>query len=77
MFNFRLINLQNGNQVIDTSLKTPYRSLTALQMVEYIEMDNRLAYMERMERKQAKEAEQKRKMSKNLFYRLACIIGLI
>ena len=59
MFVFRLINTPDGNQIIDTTLKTPYSSLTPLQMEEYIEMDNQLAYMERMERKQAREADKK------------------
>ena len=39
MFNFRLINTPDGNQIIDCTLKTPYNSLTPLQMVEYMEID--------------------------------------
>lgn len=77
MFDFRIINLANGNQVIDPSLKTPYDSLTPLQMVEYTEMDERLAYMDRMERKEKEEVERRRKMKGNLFYRLACVAGLL
>ena len=77
MFNFRIITLPNGNQVIDPSLKTPYDSLTPLQMVEYTEMDQKLAYMDRMERKEKEEVERRRKMKGNLFYRLACVAGLL
>ena len=77
MFNFRIITLPNGNQVIDPSLKTPYDSLTPLQMVEYTEMDERLAYMDRMEREAQSEARRKRKIVKNPFYRLACFCGLL
>lgn len=44
MFNFRIINMADGNQIIDRNLKTPYEALTPLQMVEYAEMDNRLIY---------------------------------
>lgn len=51
MFEFRIIDTPDGNQIIDRNLKTPYKALTPLQMVEYLEMDNRLAYMDRMERK--------------------------
>lgn len=40
MFDFKIINLSDGNQVIDRNLKTPYNVLTAVQMVEYIEVDN-------------------------------------
>ena len=57
MFDFRIIDTLDGNQIIDRSLKTPYNALTPLQMVEYLEMDNRLAYMDRMERKAREEAE--------------------
>ena len=43
MFEFRIIDTPDGNQIIDRNLKTPYKALTTLQMVEYLEMDNRLA----------------------------------
>ena len=77
MFNFRLINLPDGNQVIDTNLKTPYSSLTPLQMEEYIEMDNQLAYMERMERKQQREAEHKQKFTYKLMHKVAGMCGIM
>ena len=77
MFNFRLINTQDGNQIIDTTLKTPYSSLTPLQMMEYIEMDNQLEYMERMERKQAKEAERKQKFTYRFIHKVACMCGIM
>ena len=50
MFDFRIINTADGNQIIDRKLKTPYSSLTPIQMLEYAEMEDRLAYMERMEK---------------------------
>ena len=77
MFNFRLINTPDGNQIIDTTLKTPYSSLTPLQMGEYIEMDNQLASIERMERKQKREAERQQKISYKLFHKVACICGIM
>ena len=77
MFNFRLINTPDGNQIIDTRLKTPYSSLTPIQMVEYTEIDNKLAYMKRMERKQKREAEQKRKLSYKIMHRVACMCGIV
>ncbi|MEY8338201.1 hypothetical protein AALB16_09285 [Lachnospiraceae bacterium 62-35] len=52
MFEFRIIDTPDGNQMIDRNLKIPYKALTPLQIVEYLEMDNRLAYMDRMERKE-------------------------
>ncbi|MBU5473957.1 hypothetical protein [Roseburia sp. MSJ-14] len=77
MFNFRIIDTADGNQIIDRNLKTPYSSLTPLQMVEYTEMDNRLLIMDRMERKERQKAEHMRKIAKNPFYRMACMVGLI
>ena len=77
MFNFRLINTPDGNQIIDTTLKTPYSSLTPIQMVEYTEVDNRLAYMERMERKQKREAEKQRKFIYRFIHKLAYVCGIM
>lgn len=77
MFEFRIIDTPDGNQIIDRNLKTPYKTLTPLQMVEYLEMDNRLAYMDRMERKARAEAERKRKLARNPIYKMACLCGLV
>lgn len=77
MFEFRIINTTDGNQIIDRNLKTPYKALTSLQMVEYLEMDNRLAYMEQMERKARAEEERRRKIARNPLYKLACLCGLV
>ncbi len=77
MFNFRIINTSDGNQIMDRNLKTPYSALTLLQMVEYLEMDNRLVYMDRMERKARAEAECKRKFVRNHIYKIACLCGLV
>ena len=68
MFDFRLINTPDGNQIIDTTLKTPYSSLTPLQMVEY---------MERMERKQKREEERKQKFTYKFMRKVACMCGLV
>ena len=77
MFDFRIIDTEDGNQVIDRNLKTSYNALTPLQMVEYLEMDNRLDYMDRMERKARAEAERKRKLARNPIYKMACLCGLV
>ena len=77
MFDFRLINLPDGNQVIDTSLKTPYDSLTSVQMLEYIEVDSRLEHMRRMERKQAREAERNQKFTYKFMHKVACMCGIM
>ena len=77
MFNFRLINTPDGNQIIDTTLKTPYDSITAVEMVEYMEVDARLEYMKRIERKQQREAERKRKLSYKITHKVACACGIM
>ena len=77
MFEFRLINLSDGNQIIDTTLKTPYDSITAVEMMEYMEVDARLAYMRRMERKQQREEERKRKLSYRFMHKVAGMCGIM
>ena len=77
MFNFRLIDTPDGNQIIDTTLKTPYDSITPIEMIEYMEVDARLEYMKRMERKQKKEVERQQKISYKLFHKVACICGIM
>lgn len=76
MFNFRIIETADGNQIIDRQLKTPYNALTPLQMVEYMEMDSQLAIMDRMERKARQKAEHIRRLARNPFYRIACMCGI-
>ena len=77
MFNFRIINTADGNQIVDKNLRTPYEALTPVQMVEYTEMDNRMTFMDRMERKAREKAEYMRRVARNPFYRLACMVGLM
>lgn len=73
MFNFRIINLPDGNQIIDPSLKTPYNALTPMQMIDYIEMDETLAFMDKIRRKTKKEETRRNKLAKNPFYRMVCV----
>lgn len=77
MFDFKIINLSDGNQVIDRNLKTPYNVLTAVQMVEYIEVDILLTIADRMKREKQREQEHRRRIARNPFYRLACLCGIV
>lgn len=77
MFDFRIIDTEDGNQIIDRNLKTPYKALTPLQMVEYSEMDNRLAYMDRIERRARAEEERRQKKERNPIYKIVCLCGLV
>lgn len=77
MFNFRLINTSDGNQIIDTTLKTPYDSITAVEMLEYMEVDSRLEHIRRMERNRKMEEERKRKLLYRFMHKVACMCGIM
>ena len=76
-FNFRIINTPDGNQIIDETLKTPYTALNPMQMVEYTEVDNNLAYMRRLERQKRREVERQRKIARNPLWKLECMCGIV
>ena len=76
-FDFRIIRCANGNDLIDETLKTPYAALNPVQMVEYTEVDNNLAYMRRLERQKRREAERQRKFTYKLFHKVACVCGIM
>lgn len=76
-FDFRIIETETGDQIIDRNLTTPYSALTALQMEEYMEVDTKLYFMDRSERKAKIETENKRKQVWNPVYRIACLCGLV
>ena len=77
MFDFRIIDTADGNQIIDRSMKTSYNELTPVQMLEYMEMDAKLSFMDKMERRAKAEAERKRRIARNPLYRIACLCGLV
>nr|DAN90669.1 MAG TPA: hypothetical protein [Bacteriophage sp.]DAV95230.1 MAG TPA: hypothetical protein [Caudoviricetes sp.]DAX09954.1 MAG TPA: hypothetical protein [Bacteriophage sp.] len=49
-FNFRIIKTANGAEIIDNTLSTPYNSLTPIQMMDYINVENSLYFSERKKR---------------------------
>ena len=49
-FNFRIIKIANGAEIIDSTLSTPYNSFTPLQMMDYINVENSLYFSERQKR---------------------------
>lgn len=77
MFDFRIINTPDGNQIIDSTQKTPYDSLTPSEMIDYIEMDKQMAIMDNIRKKKQKEEEQLQKKAKNPLRRIACFCGLM
>lgn len=76
MFNFAIINTPDGNQVIDRTVQTPCDILDSFQLLEYMEVEEKLSTMDMLERKQRMEMERRRKV-RNPFYRLACMCGII
>lgn len=77
MFDFRIINLSDGNQVIRRDLKTPYSALTPLQHIEYTNMEVQLYIADRQKKKFLKESERRRKLARNPFVKFACFCGLV
>ena len=77
MFNFRIIDTADGNQVIRMDLKTPYSALTPTQYIEYTNMEVQLYIADRQKKKFLKEAERRRKLARNPFVRFACFCGLV
>ena len=51
MFDFRIIDTEDGNQIIRRDITTSYNDLTPLQMIEYIETDKKLLFMDRMKQR--------------------------
>lgn len=52
-FNFRIVPMSKGVDIIDTNRVTPVESLSGTKLMEYIETDKSLLYFERqMRRKQ-------------------------
>lgn len=76
-FDFRIINMEDGSQVIDESIKTPVDALTPEVQVEYMEVHEQLAFMERMRKKERKEEARKRKITRNPLYRMAYMFGMM
>lgn len=77
MFDFRIIDLSDGNQIIRKDLKTPYSALTLMQYIEYTNMEVQLYIADRQKKKYLKEAERRQKLARNPFVRFACFCGLV
>lgn len=77
MFDFRIIDTEDGNQVIKRDLKTSYSELTPLQYIEYTNMEIQLYIADRQKEKFLKEVERRRKLARNPFIRFACFCRLV
>ena len=50
-FNFRIITTANGNQIIDTTQETLCDSMSAVEMLDYLQVEESLYFAERQRRK--------------------------
>lgn len=73
MFNFRIINTPEGNQIIDRNLSTPYNALTIEEFQEYIRIDDSLYHFDILKRKRKKQMQENKKW----YRRIANICGLV
>ena len=67
-FNFRIIKSANGVEIIDSTLSTPYNSLTPMQMIDYINVENTLYLAERQNKVKVEEVKD------NFLYKTKLII---
>lgn len=77
MFDFRIIDTPDGNQVIRRDLKTPYNALTPLQYIEYTDMETQLYIADRQKKKFLNEANRRRKLARNPLVRFAYFCRLV
>ena len=77
MFDFRIIVMPDGTQIIDRNLHTPYNALTRARMLDYIEVEAQLAFADRMERKAKEEVKRRQKLARNPIYKMACLFGIV
>lgn len=77
MFDFRIIDTPDGNQVIDRNLKTPCSALTPLQYMEYTNIEVQLYIADRQKKKFQEKVNRRRKLARNPFVRFACFCGLV
>lgn len=76
MFDFRIIAMPDGSQIIDRNLQTPYNALTRTRMLDYIEVEEQLAFSDRQRRR----AQRMRKgilLKNKILYKFACLCGIM
>ena len=56
-FNFRIIKSANGVEIIDNTLSTPYNSLTPMQMIAYINVEDMLYLDEKQNKAKVEEVK--------------------
>lgn len=73
MFHFRIIELPDGNQVIDRTMETPSEVLTPLQLLEYTEMERKIAIADYFRRREDRRKKKSKKPVLRVLQKIACI----
>lgn len=76
MFEFGIIVLEDGTEIIDRNATTSYESLTGVEMLEYAELETSLYILDRMNRK-AEMEERNRQKQRKPFYTILAMFGMI
>ena len=66
-FNFRIINTADGSQIIDTTQETSCDSMSAVEMLDYLQVEESLYFAERQRRKIKIQKESIPDKLKNIF----------
>lgn len=77
MLNFRIITTAEGLEIIDRTLSTSSDLLNPFELMDYVALEDTLAFMDRKRRISRKRSRRKRKLARNPLYRVLGIIGLI
>lgn len=79
VFNFRIVKVADGVEVFDPTRQTPYNSLTAAEMIHYINAEQELAYMDMERRKynreRQREHEEQHRQQRNILHIIAALLG--
>lgn len=77
VFNFRIVKVADGVEVFDPTRQTPYNSLTAAEMIHYINAEQELAYMdmERRKRDREREREREHRQQRSILHIITALLG--
>lgn len=73
MFHFEIIELSDGNQVIDQTKKMPSEDLTPLQLLEYTEIERKIAIADYFRRRENRIKNRREKTVLKVLRKIACI----
>lgn len=76
MFDFRIIVMPDGTQIIDRNLQTPYNALTRVRMLDYIEVEEQLAFADR-QRRRARRTRKGILLKNKILYKFVCLCGIM